>query len=496
MKYRFTGLLIILALQSFSQNSDINILSKEKALGKYTINNKEIMGIEYTFPERIHETYLDTISGYLTIQTRGISKNGKWVDNKGKILLYDLNNNKLKWSRAIQYQLNSLEQFSNTMILSGNINSFCLDVSNGKNLWEVKNKIYFVEALNNIGIGYKVKNFNNNTNVLEGIDLSNGNVLWTKELNREYGWDGVFYLDSTTLIVVAGGIHSFDIRTGAGWDYNTRTGKRNASIYGSSVIRSISSNVLIDSNDFYFSSSEYLVKINSEDGEIFWKYPFPKNMSSSSTLFQMDSLVYMVNYGYAFMGYRQLDHGSPFIACFDKETGKQQFFSLVMVKNDPILSGSILNENIYISFKNRMAIYSLTDGRLLEEKTIIKKKQGELKYILNERAYISTSYGHYQSIYTLDSNMVYASTDNNEILIIDEQLQQIGTIEHEDIYMLYLIKDNYQFISNGEQTMILNSEGYKIAEITASPKARLINNILYDRQEETFLAIDLGELFK
>ena len=92
--------------------------------------------------------------------------------------------------------------------------------------------------------------------------------------------------------------------------------------------------------------------------------------------------------------------------------------------------------------------------------------------------------------------MVYALTENNEVLIISKQLQQLGTFNYEDIYVNYLIRDEYRFISNGKQTIILNSEGYKIAEITASSNAKLINNILYDRQGEKFLAIDLRELFE
>jgi len=53
-------------------------------------------------------------------------------------------------------------------------------------------------------------------------------------------------------------------------------------------------------------------------------YKFPENIASKSTIFMDDSLIYMVNKGFAFVGNRQINYGTPFIASFEKQTGKQK----------------------------------------------------------------------------------------------------------------------------------------------------------------------------
>ncbi|MDD2911862.1 MAG: hypothetical protein PHS87_09670, partial [Petrimonas sp.] len=65
------GLLLLISLTGFSQKNQINVLSNEKTLGKSLIDSSEIKGLEYVFPERIHETFIDTTNGFLTVQLRG-----------------------------------------------------------------------------------------------------------------------------------------------------------------------------------------------------------------------------------------------------------------------------------------------------------------------------------------------------------------------------------------------------------------------------------------
>lgn len=180
MRTVFLGLILLISITSFSQKKKMHVVSNEKVLGKNLLTNSEILGLQYTFPGRIHKTYLDTTSGLLTVQLRGVSKNGKWLKNTGKILQYSLGKNEVMWSKKIAYQVSSLQQFSNTMIFTAGNKSSCLDINTGNKLWNVKNDIYFVDPIDNIGIGYRFKTFAGYTNELEGINLRNGNVVWKK----------------------------------------------------------------------------------------------------------------------------------------------------------------------------------------------------------------------------------------------------------------------------------------------------------------------------
>ena len=212
MKKLLIGFILLVPTMTFSQKTNFQVFHNEIVIGKNLVDSSQIKGVEYKFPERIHETFLDSTTGFLTVQLRGLQKNDKWLNNKGNILQYDLNNKKLIWSQKIYYQASSLQQFSNTMIYNVNTKSKCLDVNTGNELWEVKNNIYYVDPINNIGIGYGFKNLTGYSNELEGIDLKNGNVIWKRELNREYGWNDVFYTNDSTLIVIAAGLHALNIK--------------------------------------------------------------------------------------------------------------------------------------------------------------------------------------------------------------------------------------------------------------------------------------------
>lgn len=115
MRIIIIGLLLLVSSISFSQKNKFQIISTEKVLGKNLIDGSEIKGLEYIFPDRIHEIFLDTTTGFLTLQLRGLRKE-KWLANKGTILQFDLKNKKLLWTKKIAYQSSNLKQFSNTLI--------------------------------------------------------------------------------------------------------------------------------------------------------------------------------------------------------------------------------------------------------------------------------------------------------------------------------------------------------------------------------------------
>ncbi|MBK7184129.1 MAG: hypothetical protein IPH89_15110 [Bacteroidetes bacterium] len=257
----------------YSQKKATEVITNERTFGKNTINNSEIKGIDYIFPDRIHGTYYDSYSGLLTAQLRGLSKNGKWMDNTGKVVQYDLKNKKSLWDKKIVYTTTSLQQFRNTIIYSIANKSICVDATSGEEIWKVKNNIYYVDANKKIGIGYKFKTSTGYTNLLEGIDLSNGNVIWQRELNREYGWNDIVSLTDSTLLVVASGLHKINLNTGKGWDHTMKTGKKDykgniaanaigvaAGLLtgtflmstGHNLVRDLVSNTIVDSNFIYF----------------------------------------------------------------------------------------------------------------------------------------------------------------------------------------------------------------------------------------------------
>ncbi len=515
MRKILIGFSLLISSVTFGQK-DFQISHNEKTVGRTLLDSSEIKGTEYIFPERIHETFLDTTNGFLTVQLRGLRKE-KWLSNKGNILQYDLNDKNLLWSKNIAYQTSSLQQFSNTMIFTVANKSNCLDIKTGNEVWEVKNNIYYVDPVDNIGIGYRFKSSTGYSNELEGIDLKSGNVIWKRDLNREYGWNDVFYTNDSTMIVVAAGLHSININSGKGWDYNTITGKKDYTgtaaanavgvaaglltgtfvmSTGHNLVRDVVSNSLVDSSYIYFASKEQLVKIDKQTGEIAWNYPFPNDLASKSSIFMNDSVVFMVNKGYAFMGYRQLDFGKPFIAAFDRETGKQKYLSLINVKKDPILGFKIVKEEFYLVFKNRVAKYSIQTGNQILEKEFPEDNFGELKYFVGNQVFVKNENNDLISLSQSDTSKVFVFTNQGKTLSVDNQLNVTDTIDYEDLSIYFLRTADLKFIAKDKQTLIIDNEGKQIAEIEASTNAFLIGETLYDKRDKSFIAIDLKEIIK
>ena len=518
MKKIILGILLAISTCTLAQKNQPQVTIYEEVMGYNIQNQSDIKGTKYVFSNLIHEWFWDAIHGIFTAQLRGLSKNGKWMDNNGHIVQYDLNNEQILWTKKMAYQTSWLQQFDNTMILSNANRSYSLDINTGKELRKIKNQIYHVNPVERIGLGYKHSVMNEYSNELEGIDLNTGEVLWSIDLiDREYGWNDSFYINDSTFIVVASGLHSINIKNGEGWDYNTVTGQKDYSgtiaknaigiglglltgtfviSTGHDLVRDVVSNVSEDDSYFYLSSKEQIAKIDKQKGNVIWEQAFPKNHASKSSIFIEDDLLFMINKGYAYMGERQLDFGKAFIAAFDKETGKQLFFSLIPVKKGPVLGFLSLENEILLVFENKLMKYSKETGDLILEKEFSEQNFGKLKYFIGNQTYIINDENRFVSLLQTDTTKVFVSTNQNKILVIDDQLNVTNTINDEDLNVYYLKANDYKFISKRNKTWITNQEGEKIAELNVSSKAFLMNNILYDVQKNTFVVIDLTEILQ
>src|SRR5690606_38135293 len=336
-------------------------------------------------------------------------KNGKWLDNKGKVVRYDTEGKKVLWSKKLLYQTENLEQTGGVTLYSTVKKSYALDNLTGQEQWEVKNTLLFADPVNKIGIGYKLQPLKAKENTLEGIDLTSGETLWQREISREYSWNEIFYLNESTLLIGASGLHSVNLLDGTGWDYNTVTGKKDytasavgtglgiaagiltgmyAVSTGHDMVRDVVSNVLIDSSYIYFASRKDLVKLNKQ-GKVLWKKSLPDDMTSKSTIFMDGDNLFMVNRGYAFMGYRQLDFGTPFIASFDITTGDQKYLQKVTTEKKDMIKGIDTKDGeLLLLFNDHISRFSLNNGQLINNRKFNIEEIGELNYFIGDRVFV------------------------------------------------------------------------------------------------------------
>lgn len=265
---------------------------------------------------------------------------------------------------------------------------------------------------------------------------------------------------------------------------------------GHDLVRDLVSNCLVDSTYIYFASKEQLVKIDKQSGELVWMFPFSDDLASKSSIFMKDSTVFMINKGMAFMGYRQLDFGKPFLAAFNKQSGKQIFLSFINANDDPILSYYIKNREIFLVSKSRIAKYSMQTGDLIVEKDIPVDNVGELKYFVHDQVFITNQNGDLMSLSQSDSSGVFVFTSQGKTLSLDSELTITKSTEYVDLSICYLRTKDCIFIAKDNKTVVLNSTGQRIAEIDASSNSFLIGNTLYDPLDKRFIAIDLQNIIK
>ena len=108
-KILIIGIICCFGLHIIAQ-SHVSVLNNERQLGKNLITDKEIVGNEFSFSERIERTYLETESNCITIQLRGFILGGPYLKNNGHVILYDLTNKRAIWDKSINYQNYDFEQ--------------------------------------------------------------------------------------------------------------------------------------------------------------------------------------------------------------------------------------------------------------------------------------------------------------------------------------------------------------------------------------------------
>ena len=482
--------LLVIVSTAFSQESGFQVLNETKVLGKNYINGADIVGTELIFSDKIHDFFIDTTSHFLTVQLRGISSNGKWLNNTGNMLQYDLINKKLLWNKSISYLASSFLQCNKILIHSDNYKSYCIDAYTGKSLWDKYNQVLLIDSKQNIAIGYRYHLMVGLMNYLEGIDVKTGETIWERKLRSVDKWYAQYYINDSTLIVSnTAGLHTININTGKGWDYLTSTTRKNNS--------ELVSNVLSDSTSIYLASQEQMAKIDKQSGNILWKYRFQYDWSGVSSILMDDTVVYMVNKGIAFKSYCYDNYGKVFIAAFDKQTGKLKYLTLTSNRDGSILDFKILDYEIYLLFQNKIAKYDLKTGAFINEKEFHKKIYGKLKYFFGNHIFIVNENRVYSDIAQNNSAKLHFYLSSEKILSIDSQLNVTNTSNIKDICINYLHYKNYTFIAKiDENTFVINNDGKIIAELNVSSNAFLLDDILYDKRNNSFIAIDFKNFNK
>ena len=355
---------------------------------------------------------VDTASSIVVINQREISRNGRSLKAWGSIMAFDLEKGTLLWELPEKYLVAHSLWFDNGYLIRfGPMSTTRIDMATGQELWNTKMQMFNVVCSDStdlaVGLGYRIsKLMLSPDDPMRGVNLNDGTQLWKRRISPWGGWHGYFHLNDTTLIVMMGGLHRIDLRTGEGWSYWAETAHNNlpprkyryywgsvsqnntmeednfVQTSGAYVVGQLCSNTCQIDSVLYWATRDSIVALSVEDGSVFWRTALPQEAGSSSRLYLTDSTVFMVNNGSAVYYDRYYGvYGRPFLAAFDRQDGKITMLQMIDQRNLSIIDHAFLDDSIALALEDRIAVHDLATGKLVRETLIDTARWG--KIVLN-----------------------------------------------------------------------------------------------------------------
>jgi len=508
--------LLTLALPAFSQQADTSGHDLKKVFGKNWMTSEDIAGLEFALDDRVASYFLDTATNTLTLQVRKLSKNGKKFKNKGEVVLFDLERKKVRWRKPFNYNSQFLLQSNNYLIETKANKSYGISLETGNRLWEVNNELTYLDPFTPVGLGYTAQTFFSTEDRLFAVHLKTGRLLWTRTIDNKYGWDDYYHISDSVMVIASSGVHSLNLFTGKGWDYEAKTGKDDytgtivsnligiaASIMTGSLdylspntdytkITNIASNLIEDSAFLYFSSRDRIACVEKDSGKVFWSSKLPKNMTGKTTLHIHKLILYAVCYGYAYSEGEKIFQGHPYVAAFDILNGSQKYFH--PLPSDEIIHTLYFKEDrVFIMLKNSMISYDLAEGKTLSIESYKTDSIGTLTYFLSDEVYFNNQSAIF-NVTRSDTTKQYIYTSKGKILILDEEMKIVKLIDYPEPLVSYATSGPYTFLSQGEKTIIVNKDLKKVAELDVSDQSVLNGKTLYYVEGNRLIEIDLRGL--
>lgn len=472
-----------------------------------------VTATRYVAPGKIYQWHWDGASENLLLELRETNKKGTAFLNVGTLTMIDLESKDVKWTRKINYNTSQLNQQGNYYFLTNNKNQR-LDPETGNTLWEGKLDFYFIEPQLNIGLGYPILS---TSNKLSAVDLANGRLLWEKKIDRTYGWDDAYMLNDSILLIAVNGFHAINLLNGKEWNYKAKTTKEEIGkmigvnlvgmLFGAltdsyfyqdqpDVASDMSSNLLIDPDGHILHASRDKISRIGTQGNILWSNPLPEKITSSSSLLLIDSVVYLINRGYAQYNGEFAMIGDPYLAAFNLENGKGKYLIRIPEKKEFIRHYQVINDMLFILFEDKIATYRLSDGSFIKESKLTLQKKEELDaFIQPEGIYLKQNDRLFTDLADDFGNYNLIKTTGGRVFVMNDSLETFITLDNEELFYKIIDNPQYTLISqNDTDYVVLDASDRAQASFTGSANMFLRDNLIFFFNDDTLFEIDLDQL--
>ena len=495
------------------KNTPVTVTCENRFVGRDCVSGDSIPAVLYRFNRRVERMpVLDTVAGRAIVQFRDITKNGKYLEPVGPMISMELSDGAVLWQRDIGYIFGHT-WIDEELIVETDLNkSRRIDPETGTDLWEKKIRLYALPddwsgAEPKVGLGYAQSMWTTGEKA-QGFNLADGSTLWKRPLNFQSGWSACDMVSDSVVLVQADGLHLFNLYTGQGWDYEAVMSapydKRIAlqvlgfasssfATGGAYMIKELHSNAILSDSVLYWASREEIVALDSTDGHLLWKTRLPEKAGSRSNIFETDTSIFLINRGVALFQNQYVEYGRPFLAAYEKATGRITMQQTIVQGQCMIMDYAFHESNVLLALQDRIAVHDLYTGELQRETQIDTAVVGRILWEDNERYCLYDSVKDRFEFVSGGLDDWTLRTDKDNLLRWNVLRDEVRVVSVDSCWVQRDRYDNLLLVGLGDKSCLIDDNGYEYAELNL-PATRLQGTTMYSYTEEGLVKVDLKPL--
>lgn len=488
--------------------------TKTVEAGMNSVTHQPLTATAYTFKNRIQSVQFDSARSIALIKFRELTKNQRFLKPKGAVSVNEVPGFKTLWVKDVNFNLQTIRKAGGQYFEINNNRQSLLDIRTGTKKWEADNAVLYVNEKTGVVLGYDFNDLGGKySNKLQGLSYTNGSNLWSRQIKRDYGWNEVVVVNDSVIIILAAGLHELNLRTGKGWDHELVTGKKNRTSQILSglaavasgiatgtafitntdpdIISEIVSNTVQEDTLLYVASRENLLKI-SRNGAVLWQTPLEKDQTSTARIWVRQDTVFHLNFGYARFNGATNTTGTPFLAAYDKKTGRPFYSIEIGGKKDVVKSFGIVDDSsaVLVLLGKDLFLYDLSEGVKKCAKIYGPDKAGA-PYTLGLSDLFVLQDSVFKGTEAVFRYRYRYMTDSLQFVFLNGQLERVGHLPADQVYTVYKKGAGYTIFNAKKGYCVADKNMRIIARLDLDGDLFVFGDQLYAVRENSILVTDL-----
>ena len=511
-RYAITVLAVFAFILSLRAQVHIQDMSNYEPVGRNLLNQREIIAFKETFDVTIQRADFDSVTNTVLLTLKDeVEKDEKIVDSGiCHAVFFDLEHNELKW-RKKYYRNEELYIKRGPMVFKVKENDFFLvEAETGEEQFKIGTGMWPVYF--NTEEGWMIcmtgmKGLGSRRNLCR-IDLKSRSRIWERDVKSAQEFEMATKLNDSTLLFVGNGLYSVDINNGEGWRLETNMQEISNENYGLySLVSSVRvcSNPFVDGSDIYIAGIKRLIKTD-RNGKELWHARLPEQKTSLSRLFATKEYLLMVNMGFAPHSYSFYytylgKWGKPFLAAYDKKTGKNVYMHERKKYVDFIKDVEFRDdESLFLLFADKeghqsVEKYQANTGALVGRKEVapvVIQSSGSMNAFVGSDVCVKKD-NKFVHLVEMDTVGVYVVC-NNGVLHLDGGLKSMDFISFNDLFVYNGKYGDLRFYSHGKETVVVDAEDREVATLDF-PDVFCTESQIYSIKDKSLYVINKEQLY-